>query len=208
MVNNVRRPRTSRTKAIAAGFALVAVVATVTPSPASAAIPATKTLTYHQYTQNEKYNCGPYATKIMLSTMNINPTIAWISKHEGTDEGGTDSITNVTATINYYMTAYGNLTHFHSSFPNGNVTWVKEYLISNILSLHGFVANVVGYQPDIHGVSRGYGYEGHYVAIVGYRLSGTQALISDPGNGQHYYMDYHQLTAWIGSVRGISVTPA
>jgi hypothetical protein len=212
MVNDVRPARTWRTKAIAAVFAVASAVALAAPTPASAAAyPAAMTLHYNQFKQSGGWDCGPYATKIMLSTMNTAPTINEIIAQEGTrNPEGTDSIQDVGRAINYFMAAKGNLTRFHSVFPKGDAGLLRLYILSNINSYHGFVVNVVDYQTDVNGISRGYGSAGHYVAVVGYNTTSgkVNALISDPGNGQHYYMNFEHLTAWIGGARGISVTPA
>jgi peptidase C39-like protein len=207
----LQRARMRTVKVMAATFAVASVAALATATPAAAAYPTQYFTHYTVWAQDRDYNCGPYATKIALTTFGIDEAIKYISIREGTDNNGTDSIANVTSAMNFYMGYYGNLDRFTNVYPNDaphhGTSTVKAYLLDNIYGDHGFVANVVNYQTDVNGILRGYGSGGHYVAVVGYRASGDQAAIADPGNGQAYWMSTSHLAAWIGHGRGISVTP-
>lgn len=177
------------------------------PAPAQA-LPAQLTLKHTTYSQGQNYYaCGPFASKIVLTTFGYSSSIATLEHEEKTTTGGTDSVANISTGLNYYLTAHGDLIRFKAVYPKGSTSTVKHYLLNDIAGYNGFVANVVGYEQDVHGNWRGYGNGGHYVAVVGYRSSGDQALIADPGDGQDYWMTTSNLTKWIGSVRGLSVTP-
>ena len=190
----------------ATAVAGLAIAALAVAAPAQAQ-PAEITLSHTTYQQTNGWACGPYASKIVLTTFGYTSSISTLESEEGTTTNGTNSVANISTGLNYYLTAHGDLLRYKAVYPNGSSSTVKHYLLSDIYGGNGFVANVVGYENDVNGNSRGYGSGGHYVAVVGYRNSGDQALISDPGDGQDYWMTTSNLTRWIGSSRGLSVTP-
>lgn len=193
-------------KAILVTTALAATSVAVA-APAQAA-PASITLAHTTTEQPNGWECGPYATHIALTTFGWGSSIANIQNLEKTSSSsGTNSVANVTTAFNWYMAEHNVLLRYKSVYPDGNTSTVKHYLVNDIYGGNGFVANVVGYRQDVNKITRGYGYGGHYIAVVGYRDSGDQARIADPGDGQDYWMTTANLTAWIGSARGISVTP-
>ncbi|HEX2903548.1 MAG TPA: C39 family peptidase [Jatrophihabitans sp.] len=176
-------------------------------APAHAA-PSAITLPHTTVAQSNGWACGPYATHIALTTFGWGSSISQLESLEHTSSSsGTNSVANVTTALNYFMSAHGVLLRYKSVYPDGSTATVKHYLVNDIYGGNGFVANIVGYRNDVNGVSRGYGYGGHYVAVVGYRDNGDQARIADPGDGQDYWMTTANLAGWIGTARGISVTP-
>lgn len=189
----------------AVALAIASLVAFMTPARASA--PTSYTLPYTIYKQPNGWECGPYATKIALSTWHLYPSASTLASLEGTTTSGTNSITNVTYALNYEVHAAGALDSYRSVFPAGNVTTVKTDAVNGIWGDHALVANVNGYENDVNGVRRGYGQGGHYLAIVAYRSSGSQLLIADPGDGLAYWMSVTNVTAWINGGRGFTFVP-
>ena len=188
--------------------ALAATAAVVLVAPQAASAATSMTLKYQLYAQRESWNCGPFATRMALSTVGVNPWTSDIAEVEGTDENGTDSVVNVAHAMNYFLQKNNILLTYHVYYPTGG-PGLQTRLVGNINQGHGIVVNVVNYQQDVNGITRGYGSGGHYVAVVGYGRSGGTALIADPGNGKSYYMDVDNLYRWIGGgARGIAATAA
>lgn len=187
--------------ALVGGFAAAAAA---TGPAAMAAYPISASTPYKLIKQYDPNWCGPASTEIALTTWGKPSTQAYqhdlaVSEHTIAN-GETDSIAIVTSVMNNRI---GEV-WYYSTYINGSVATSAEKaaLKSNILgdiasSKKAMVANVYGEALDVNNKNHAY-WEGHYVAIVGYRNSGAQALIADPAyGGTTYYMDTNKLADWI-----------
>ncbi|GAA1675034.1 C39 family peptidase [Fodinicola feengrottensis] len=179
------------------------------PAGVLGAVPATaKTLSYKWERQKYDYNCGPTATKMALSArMASPPSQDTIGAWEGTDENGTDDISNVVSALNHYLNTGWYARKPISDPPTAaQRALLKQDLVFDIDHGYAMVGNVVsGWRPP--GYPSGTIY--HYVAIVGYASSGDSAVIADPagagptGSSWHnvpkqYTISTANLATWIG----------
>jgi hypothetical protein len=209
------------TAAPAASVARTAVVTSFTAQPAvaltAAKVTSKKVLKHTVFKQNLRYNCGPSATLIVLSTWGIKAKTLgfksnsaftkWIGKQEHTTSSGTNSIHDVVRGLSAAIKKHGKggekfytatmIKGFTAS--KSDVSKLKKAIVLDVDRFnHGIVANVVGTASDTSGVRHRYT-GGHYLAVVGYKDGGNTARISDNATGREYWMTTSRLATWIGS---------
>ncbi|SDN48879.1 C39 family peptidase [Allokutzneria albata] len=184
--------------------------ASAAPDAASEGVVAkadSKVLNYTWRRQETGYWCGPGSTQIALSTRISPPSQQTLANFMGTHTGGTDHIGLVRNALNHFLgTTWFEAKNMADPPSQAQRDLLRRDLVLNIDNNYPIVANVVsGWRPP--------GYPGgtiyHYVAVVGYRAGGAEALIADPagegsgGSGwanvpRAYWISTHNLGTWIG----------
>lgn len=150
--------------------------------------------------QETGYWCGPAAARIALSARGIQISQADLAAQIGTDEGGTDHISQITDTLSSHVGWYET-----KEMPNDPPTQEQKDLLWNdivhdIDNGYAVVTNIVappgnqppGYPPDqtIY----------HYFTVIGYDDAAGTVLIADPASfdgNQIYWLSFDQLSTLI-----------
>ena len=168
---------------------------------------SSKVLNFTWYGQQTGYWCGPGSAQIAISSRRTPPSQQQLANYMGTHTGGTDHVGLVRNALNYYIgTSWFEVKNMADPPSQGQRDLLARDLVLNINNNFPIVANVIsGWRPP--------GYPGgtiyHYVAVMGYRSGGAEALIADPAAAGHggggwgnvprtYWISTHNLGTWIG----------
>ncbi|MCP3801944.1 C39 family peptidase [Allokutzneria sp. A3M-2-11 16] len=172
---------------------------------------SSKVLNHTWYGQQTGYWCGPGSAQIAIGTRRTPPSQQTLANFMGTHTGGTDHINRIQRALNYYIgTSWFELKRMYDPPTQAQRNLLVRDLVLNVNNNFPMVANVIsGWRPP--------GYPGgaiyHYVAVVGYRSGGAEALIADPAGAGHggggwwnvprtYWVSTHNLGTWIGGSSG------
>jgi len=154
--------------------------------------------------QHTPYYCGPAAVRCALSCRGLLPSQESLAVELRTTVNGTDSANDVVRVMNAHL---GAGTYAARFVPGQDATpaeksRLKADLVASIDAGHALVANVVGRIATLDG--KAYAYNGgHYVAVVGYRSGGDEALVADIAIPRDYWVTTSALATWIAA-RGYS----
>lgn len=158
------------------------------------------------------YYCGPAAVRVALTCRGLTPSqveiadelVGIIGDGQSTPVYGTDSSNDIASALNSYLGAgtYGVRFIPGQDATPDEVTILRGDLVAGVDAGFALVANVVGTIQPIDGGSYSYP-NGHYVAVVGYRSSGSEALVADVAVGRDYWVTTARLATWIAE-RGYS----
>ncbi|GAA4016292.1 hypothetical protein GCM10022247_44170 [Allokutzneria multivorans] len=168
---------------------------------------SSKVLNHTWYGQETWYWCGPGSAKMAIATRRTPPSQQQLANYMGTTTNGTNHIGLVRNALNYYIgTSWFEVKNLPDPPSQAQRDRLQYDLVLNVNNNFPMVANVVsGWRPP--------GYPGgtiyHYVAVVGYRAGGAEALIADPaaagaGGGswnnvpRTYWISTYNLGTWIG----------
>jgi GH25 family lysozyme M1 (1,4-beta-N-acetylmuramidase) len=154
--------------------------------------------------QQRYYYCGPAAVRCALSCLGQTPSQDSLAAELGTTENGTDSSADVVRVLSAHL---GPGTYDDRYIPGQDATpdqtaRLRADLLASIDAGRALVANVRGTITTVDGTSYTYN-GGHYVAVVGYRAGGDEALVADVALPRDYWTTTARLATWIAT-RGYS----
>lgn len=176
--------------------------APATPAPASTPpAPPTKVLNYTFQLQDTYYNCGPAATRIVLSTTGHLLSQQELGQQLHTTTAGTDSALDTTRVLNSVLgrNAYQTRAIPGPAATPAQMDQLQADVVRAVNDGRGLVANIVHSVTDTNGVTHTYD-GGHFLAIVGYDDSGRLVKVADnadPNGDGTYWVTTINMANWI-----------
>lgn len=159
------------------------------------------TLPYTFRVQETGFWCGPAAVQVALSCNRKVVSQLQLAAALGTTVNGTGSSADVVRVMSAFLGAGSYAARFIAGpkVSDEQVATLRSDLVAGIDAGYALVANVRGTILNLNGASYAYN-GGHYVAVVGYRAGGDEALVADVAvrNGE-YWVGTRALAVWIAS---------
>ena len=176
--------------------------ATAAAAPAAVTQAVEKSVEHQFQLQETGYYCAPAATRVALTAQQHNLNQDTVADKLATTTDGTDSITQVTDTLNTELgtTAYTTVELPNPDTTDEQTTTFKADVTAALDAGEIVVANIVGTATDTNGEAHTYA-GGHYIPIVGYTDNGDTLMIADTsGKGTaHYQIATTDMADWMAT---------